>query len=201
LAVPSTSKRKRPAEKLVELTTGPVVPELFEFTYPTEHGSWSVRVRTGADGVPRCTGYSEHVSGDGQAVAEMTDERWRRRVEYAIAEKAAKVASARMMEQAGVSWAVGPAFAEHYPDAELPADTFVLDQAEIDRVAEVAARAARPRPGRPGVSDADKLRALELVSTKGMAEAKRILGKEERTVRRWIADARQLIEERGHGVG
>src|SRR3954447_182350 len=103
--MPSTQKPKRQPEQLVELAPGVNIPALFETTYPTDTGSWTVRVQTGADGVPRCLDRAEHVSGSGQPVAEMTDEHWRRRCEFAIARQASRVASSRMMDDAGVSWA------------------------------------------------------------------------------------------------
>ena len=78
------------------------------------------------------------------------------------------------------------------PDIELHENTVIWSYADLTRIGEEASRAVRPRPGRRAVPDEEKVRALQLYES-GMtvSELKSLLGREERTLRRWFAEARQ----------
>jgi hypothetical protein len=196
--MPSSRTRKRQAPERVELAPGVTIPDHFVATFPSGPGSWSVEIRTDPTSrIPRWIRRAEHAGEEGEPITEVSDELWRRRMEHAIAQQAARLAADRMMREAGAKWAVGPAFFEHYPEVtpeDLPfeAGGMMLDQAELDRIGDSAAEVVRPRSGRRPVTDEEKLRILELYRTKGIAETMAITGKKERTIRRYIADARRI---------
>ncbi len=111
-------------------------------------------------------------------------------MEDAIAAQVRTIRANRFTAKRG--YAIGPGAEEFFPDVPVPADAPRIDQAAIDAADHAARQAIRPKPGRPPVSDEDKLAVLELYDTKSIPEIMEITGKKERTIRRWIADAKRL---------
>jgi hypothetical protein len=193
--MPTSRPRKRQDQpELVELIPGVSIPRHFVRTVVTESGSWTVEIAT--DPVtkkPRWLSRSEHV-GDGEPVEE-AGEPWRRRMEDAIAHQAGTIAMSRFTADKG--WAISPDFENYFPEVAVPADAPRIDPSAVRAVEDGSRHAVRPKPGRRPVSDAEKLEVLELYRTMTVADIVEMKGKKERTIRRWIADAKKLEQQGG----
>lgn len=187
-------------ETLIEPAPGFTVRRSFLRSVPLNvDGSERLVVHIRVDpetGRPKVFG-ARHVWKHGVEFDDIPEERVRRIVEFVYAEEARSQAEKRMM--GGASVGVADNIREDFP--ELPERLFagaaVLDSAELARVEQRALRAVRPKPGPRPVESDRKLEALELFRQGGIPLAMEQTGKAERTLRRWIADARKLEREDG----
>jgi len=138
---------------------------------------------------------ARHQWSRGCEVEDITEERLRQMAGQAIAEEAVSQAEKRMMGDASVG--VSDRARDFFPELPetLPPGVAVLHSAELTRVEQRALRAVRPKPGPKPVEDERKLEALKWYREGGIPLAIERTGKAERTLRRWIADARKLEQE------
>jgi hypothetical protein len=188
--------RKRPTPDLVEWLPGLHLRPEFEHMVPLADGlgSCTVHIRTDpTERTPRLVGYSVHLSHE-PVIAELPESRVRQIAHYAVVEEARARAAEAMMDTHRV--AVGSEFSTLLPGVAIPEDWHVLDQAKLDRVRRRAATGVRGKPGRRPISDEVKLRVLHTFRTKGLQAAVDEFGKAERTIRRYISDAKRIEEGR-----
>ena len=190
-----TSQRSKRHVEYVDLAPGITIPTEFTSMRPMDGsvGSYTVHIRTDPEGrEPTLVDFSMHFSYP-PPIRAVTNDQIRRLAEHEISQQAVKVATERLMT--GHRFAVSDDFADYFPEVDVPPGTAVLPSAELARIGDAAVAAIKPKPGRRPVSDDFKLRVLEIFRTHGINEAKAQTGKQERTVRRYIAQARKI--ERG----
>jgi len=192
--MPTTSDRNRQPE-YVELAPGITIPTEINSMRPMDGdvGSYTVHIRTQPDErEPKLVDFSMHFSYP-PPIRAVTNEQIRRLAEHEISRQAMDVATKRLM--AGQRFAVSDDFASYFPDVAVPSGTAVLPSAELARIGDAAIAAIKPKAGRRPVSDDFKLRVLEIFRTHGIEAAKAQTGKQERTVRRYIAQAKKIEKE------
>jgi hypothetical protein len=183
-------------DALVDLAPGVTVRRIFQRSVllnpqGTERVTFVIRTEGGVARIVE----AHHRWSQGCAIDELTDERLRRLAEVAIADEAGQVAAKRMMGDANV--AVSDRIREFFPELpeELPAGVAVINSAELARVEQRALRTVRPKPGPKPVEADLKLEALKWYREGGIPLAMERTGRAERTLRRWIADARKLEQK------
>lgn len=183
--MPQTVEPDRP---LVEMQPGVGVPSEFEYVESIRSplGAARVIIRTDPDErQPRLVTFTLRFS-EPPLLKDLTRE-IRLFAEEAVATEAGKQARQRRMREKGLRFVVG--------DTD---DPDVREHVEVgERAADAAADYLRPRRGRPPRSDEFKLRVYEFWQTHDWNETlSEFQPLAERTLRRYIADARKLSEGR-----
>lgn len=180
-----------PPADLVQLATGPRVRSDFVQSWNGARGRFTVHVHVDPrDRIARLV--EMRWRPEPPAADEDLDNSIRHLLRYALGREAEHQAALDLMAAAGTGWAISEDFGQYFPEAKIPEGTLVLDQGVLDEAADRAMDSVRPKPGRPPVSDDEKLHILELYETKGIRETERITDRRERTLRRYIAEAREI---------
>src|SRR3954447_6746950 len=94
--MPTSPEEKRQPTDLVELAPNVAITAVINLSGRMPSGSWTVRIETGADGVPRWRSRCEYFE-QAPPIIEPSHGHWRRRAELAIAHVAKLVALKRMV--------------------------------------------------------------------------------------------------------